>query len=50
MTNNVTDRNESNDLIITRVMKAPRKALWRAWTESELLKEWWCPKHGQPKF
>jgi uncharacterized protein YndB with AHSA1/START domain len=44
MTNNVTDSNESNDLMITRVLKAPRKALWRAWTEPDLLKEWWCPK------
>lgn len=23
---------------------APRQALWRAWTDPELLKEWWCPK------
>jgi uncharacterized protein YndB with AHSA1/START domain len=44
MTNSVTDSNESNELIITRVLKAPRKALWRAWAEPELLKEWWCPK------
>ena len=44
MTNNITDSNKSNDLIITRILKSPRKALWRAWTEPYLLKEWWCPK------
>jgi uncharacterized protein YndB with AHSA1/START domain len=35
---------EQNDLIITRHVRAPRAALWRAWTDPELLKEWWCPK------
>ncbi|MBI3368989.1 MAG: SRPBCC family protein [Burkholderiales bacterium] len=25
-------------------MRAPRATLWRAWTEPELLKQWWCPK------
>jgi len=34
---------ESRDLIISRVLRAPRAALWRAWTEPALLKEWWCP-------
>jgi uncharacterized protein YndB with AHSA1/START domain len=35
---------DATDLVITRLLKAPRAALWRAWTEPELLKEWWCPK------
>ena len=34
----------SRDLVITRILKAPPGALWRAWTEPALMKEWWCPK------
>ncbi|MBK7530948.1 SRPBCC family protein [Piscinibacter sp.] len=33
-----------NDLVISRLLKAPRAALWRAWTEPALLQDWWCPK------
>ena len=32
------------DLVISRIVRAPRKALWRAWSEPQLLKEWWCPR------
>ncbi len=34
-------------LSITRVIDAPREVVWRCWTESELLKEWFCPKPWQ---
>ena len=44
MSKNPTDNAESRDLVISRVLRAPRAALWRAWSEPELLKEWWCPK------
>lgn len=30
-------------LKIERVLKAPRGAVWRCWTEIELLKRWFCP-------
>jgi len=43
MTQNA-ERADSRDLIITRVLNAPRSALWRAWSDPVLLKEWWCPK------
>lgn len=33
----------SNELKIERVLGAPRDAVWRCWTESELLKRWYCP-------
>ena len=33
-----------HDLAISRLLKAPRAALWRAWTEPERLKRWWCPR------
>ena len=34
----------SQDLSITRTILAPRAAVWRCWTETELLKQWYCPK------
>jgi uncharacterized protein YndB with AHSA1/START domain len=36
--------NPETDLVISRVLNAPRAALWRAWTDPELLRQWWCPK------
>ncbi len=36
-----------NELSITRHIKAPRAAVWRCWTEPELLKQWYCPKPWQ---
>ena len=35
---------EHTDLVITRLLKAPRAKLWGAWTDPKMLKEWWCPK------
>jgi uncharacterized protein YndB with AHSA1/START domain len=35
---------EIRDLVISRLLRAPRGALWRAWTDPALLKQWWCPK------
>ena len=35
---------EPNDLVISRLVRAPRATLWRAWTDPQLLKQWWCPK------
>ena len=39
-----SDNADSRDLVITRTLRAPRQALWRAWSEPELLKQWWCPR------
>lgn len=34
----------ATDLSITRLLRAPTAAVWRAWTEPELLAQWWCPR------
>lgn len=44
MSQNFNKDTDPRDLIISRVLSAPRAALWQAWSEPELLKEWWCPK------
>ena len=35
---------DTQDLVISRLVRAPRAKLWKAWTDPALLKEWWCPK------
>lgn len=34
----------SRDLVISRLLRAPRARLWRAWSEPALLPTWWCPR------
>ena len=31
-------------LVISRRLRSRRAALWRAWSEPDLLTQWWCPK------
>lgn len=31
-------------LSLTRLIPAPRQALWRCWTEPELIKQWFTPR------
>ncbi|HYZ11427.1 MAG TPA: SRPBCC domain-containing protein [Actinomycetota bacterium] len=36
---------ETHDLVATRTLDAPVEQVWSAWTEPELVMEWWGP-HG----
>lgn len=36
---------ETRDLVVTRTFDAPVEQVWSAWTEPELVTEWWGP-HG----
>jgi uncharacterized protein YndB with AHSA1/START domain len=31
-------------LTLVRTLAAPRSVVWRCWTETDLLKQWFCPK------
>ena len=44
MTNSMTTTTtEDRDLILTRTIDAPPEKVFRAWTEPELLKQWFAP-------
>lgn len=32
------------ELVLTRIINAPREKLYRCWTEPALLKQWFCPR------
>jgi len=34
----------AHDLEISRLLKASRAKLWKAWSDPKHLVEWWCPK------
>lgn len=35
---------DAHELTLTRFIDAPRQALWRCWTEPELIKQWFTPR------
>lgn len=35
--------NQELDLTLSRVIKAPRSAIWRAWTDRASFEQWWVP-------
>jgi uncharacterized protein YndB with AHSA1/START domain len=38
------NRPEIHELVLTRLIDAPREKLYRCWTEPELLKQWFAPR------
>lgn len=38
------------EIVLTRVLDAPRELVWKAWTESEHLARWWAPKGCSTPF
>ena len=38
---------EKNDLVVERLLDAPRDLVWRAWSDPEQLKQWWAPRPYQ---
>ncbi|MFD9893882.1 SRPBCC family protein [Amycolatopsis sp. NPDC059027] len=35
-----------DQILVTREFDAPRQLVYRAWTEPELVKRWWCGHYG----
>ena len=41
--------NPDLDLTISRIIKAPRASVWRAWTEPRRFEQWWIPAPARCK-
>ena len=41
--------NPELDLTLSRVIKAPRSAIWNAWTDPASLEQWWVPAPSRCK-
>jgi uncharacterized protein YndB with AHSA1/START domain len=41
--------NPDLDLTISRVIKAPRSSIWRAWTDPASFEQWWIPEPAKCK-
>jgi uncharacterized protein YndB with AHSA1/START domain len=44
MTDILPKRGPDTELVIRRVVKAPRELVWKAWTEAEHVARWWGPE------
>jgi uncharacterized protein YndB with AHSA1/START domain len=42
MTKNMV--NETDRMVVTRIFDAPRELVWKAWTDSKYVMQWWGPK------
>ena len=39
-----SESTSDRELVLTRILKAPRTSIYRAWTEPALIKQWFAPK------
>lgn len=35
---------DAHELVLDRILNAPREKLWRLWTDPKLMEDWFCPK------
>ena len=47
---NLDSKAVQNELVITRIFDAPKELVWKAWTDSEHLMQWWGPKDFTSHF
>ncbi|MGB8980560.1 MAG: SRPBCC domain-containing protein [Anaerolineales bacterium] len=45
-----TQRSAPSELVITRILDAPRKLVWKAWTDPQHFMRWWGPKDYTSPF
>jgi uncharacterized protein YndB with AHSA1/START domain len=45
----MTEPNLDLDLTISRIIKAPRAAVWQAWTDAAAFEKWWVPEPAKCK-
>ncbi len=45
----IQSSNPDLDLTISRVIKAPRPAIWSAWTDRASFEQWWVPAPAKCK-
>ena len=38
------ERKSERELVVTRTFDGPARIVWEAWTQPELLRQWWVPK------
>jgi PhnB protein len=41
---NFTVDKENNDILVERSFNGPLELVWSAWTEADILDQWWAPK------
>jgi uncharacterized protein YndB with AHSA1/START domain len=44
MTAHDTGSSGDREIVITRVVEAPRELVWQAWTDPKLVPQWWGPR------
>jgi uncharacterized protein YndB with AHSA1/START domain len=44
MNNTTVQRASDREIVVTRLINAPPRLVFKAWTQPELFKQWWLPK------